>query len=138
MNGETTISHRVKDNSGCPKCANKMSKGETIIYDYLKQNNIEFIKEATFKDCKDKQPLPFDFYIPNKNICIEYDGIQHFQPVNFGGDATNDKIYQQFLITQKHDQIKNSYCLQNNISLIRISYKDKNNIQQILSNKLAI
>ena len=132
---ETSPSHRVKDNSGCPKCALKMSKGETIIYNYLKQNNIEFKKEATFKDCRDKNPLPFDFYLPKQNICIEYDGIQHYRPINFGNGLHTD-IDSQFIITQKHDKIKNEYCRQNNIILIKISYKDKNHIDEILSSKL--
>ena len=132
---ETSVSHRVRDNSGCPKCALKMSKGETIIYNYLKQNNIEFKKEATFKDCRDKNPLPFDFYLPNQNICIEYDGIQHYRPIDFGNGTYTD-VNDNFIITQKHDKIKNEYCKQNNITLIRISYKDKNHIEEILSSKL--
>ena len=132
---ETSVSHRVKDNSGCPQCSLKISKGETIIYNYLNQNNIKFKKEAIFKDCRDKKPLPFDFYLPNQNICIEYDGIQHFEPVNFGIGTYEDAI-DKFITTQEHDKIKNEYCKQHSITLIRISYKDKNNIEEILSNKI--
>ena len=46
-------------------------------------NNIEFKKEKKFKDCKDKYQLPFDFYLPQYNLCIEFDGEQHFNPSSF-------------------------------------------------------
>lgn len=71
----------------------------------------------------------------NQNICIEYDGIQHYRPVDFGNGSHTD-INNKFIITQKHDKIKNEYCKQNNITLIRVSYKDKNHIEEILSSKL--
>ena len=58
------------------------------------------------------------FTIPELNYCIEYDGRQHFEPVfDFGGDYRFEKI-------KKHDEIKNIYCLEHNIKLLRISYKD--------------
>lgn len=121
---ETTISHRVKDNSGCPKCANKMSKAEKYIYDYLVNKNIIFNKEYTFYDCRDINPLPFDFYIPDYNMCIEYDGMQHFVPVKFSKDMTDEMAQNNLIKTQKHDKIKNEYCANNDIKLVRISYNE--------------
>ncbi len=101
---------------GCPIC--KESKGEKIIRNYLKNNNLFFIKQKRFTDCRDIRPLPFDFYLPNHNICIEYDGIQHFKPINrFGGIKGYEKII-------KTDKIKTEYCLKNNIKLIRVKYND--------------
>lgn len=80
------IPHAMLDGgNGCPICS--ISKGERTIRDWLITNNFEFISEYTFKDCKDVNVLPFDFYIPNKNIIIEYDGKQHYEPnPYFGGE----------------------------------------------------
>ena len=101
---------------GCAKC--KKSKGENAISKLLNEHNIIFTQEQKFKDCKDKRELPFDFYLPENNLCIEYDGKQHFTIVDyFGGKDGLKKI-------QKHDKIKNQYCLDNNIDLIRIRYDE--------------
>lgn len=109
--------------SGCPIC--KESKGERLISNYLDDKNIKYIRQKRFEDCKDKYTLPFDFYLPEHNLCIEYDGIQHFEPCEyFGGvDGFDERI--------KKDQIKTDFCKINNISLLRISYKDdiKNKIE---------
>ena len=105
--------------SGCPKC--KESKGEKKISAWLKQNKITFASQYSFDDCKDKKALPFDFYIESLNICIEYQGEQHYRPVNFGG-ISNEEAFKNFKITQFHDQIKVEYCKNNGIKLICIPY----------------
>lgn len=92
------------------------------IENILKQNSIKYIKEKCFKNCinpKTNAFLRFDFYLPEYNMCIEYDGEQHFK--NKPGWEELDSI-------QFRDDIKNQYCISNNIKLIRISYKDKNKI----------
>ena len=111
---------------GCPTC--KQSKGEKEIEKWLIENNIDFILQFRFKDCKNILPLPFDFYIPELNICIEYDGKQHFQPIKRWGGIS------KFQKTKKNDKIKNQYCKKNNIKLIRIKFLK--NINQILSKQL--
>lgn len=78
-----------------------------------------FGKENKFNDCKDQRLLPFDFYLPDYNMCIEFDGIQHFKPIEYFGGL---KTYKE---TKRRDKIKNDYCKNNNIQLIRIKY-DKN------------
>ena len=99
---------------GCPIC--KESKGEKKVREFLNKHNITFIQQHTFFDCKNINVLPFDFYLPNHNICIEYDGVHHFKPVNrFGGEKG-------FLLTKQNDLIKNKFCLVNKINLIRIPY----------------
>jgi len=125
--GEFKINaHSHKNGQGCPKCIPKKSKGELQIETWLNKNNIYFIPQKTFSNCKNKRILPFDFYLPNYNICIEYDGLQHFIPIKyFGGE-------QEFQRTQLHDHIKNQYCQNNNIKLIRIIYNQ--NINFILLN----
>lgn len=75
-----------------------------------------------FNDCRNIRPLPFDFYLPEHRISIEYDGKHHYKPVpQFGGNDYLEK-------TKIHDNIKTEYCLVNNIRLLRISYTDFNNI----------
>lgn len=98
----------------CPKCNG--SYGERKIDKYLTEHNIEFIFQHKFPNCKNQQPLPFDFYLPTYNACIEYDGIQHFEPVEiFGGTEA-------FEYTKNNDAIKNQYCKDNKITLLRIKY----------------
>lgn len=97
--------------------------------------DLSFIQQKKFLDCKDKTYLPFDFYLPDYNCCIEYDGEQHFHiPKNKASTFfTKEKID----LIQKHDNIKTEYCKNNNIKLIRIPYTDYNklNIDYIV-NKL--
>lgn len=88
---------------GCPIC--QSSNGERRVFKYLKDNNITFIPECAFDDCKDIKALPFDFYLPDYNICVEYDGEQHFRPVKFGG-CSDDDAYRTHCSTVKHDKIK--------------------------------
>ena len=94
------------------------SKGENIIDNYLKSVNINYIRQYKFDNCKNKRKLPFDFYIPDYNVCIEYDGIQHYESVKRFGGVDN------LLKIQQKDKIKNEYCLNNNIRLIRIKYNE--------------
>ena len=71
----------------CPYCSNNF-KGENKIMDFLRNNNIEFIPQYVYEECKYIQPMPFDFYLPKYNLCIEYDGEQHFKPISFCGSYT--------------------------------------------------
>jgi hypothetical protein len=99
---------------GCPKC--KQSKGEQLIEKYLNEHNIKYIPQCSFPDCKNTRPLKFDFYLPNKNICIEFDGEQHFRKFRF--EKTNNGLS----LRKKLDCIKANYCKTKNIILLRIPY----------------
>jgi len=110
---------------GCPLCKN--STGENIIIDFLDKHEIIYVLQKRFIDCKNIKPLPFDFFIESQNLCIEFDGIQHFQAVKrFGG-------IKKFHQTVSHDNIKNDFCQKNNINLIRIKYNQIDKIEEILS-----
>ena len=109
----------ILSGKGCPQC--NESKGERQVRQWLDEHNIAFIYQKTFMDCKDLRVLPFDFYLPQYNMCIEYDGEQHFRPVDFDGNG-EDLTLQQFTKTVYHDKIKNHYCKNNNINLLRIPY----------------
>ena len=120
-------------NKWCPIC--NESQGERKISNYLEQNNIIFEREKKFDDCKGKKyMLPFDFYLSEYNILIEFDGKQHYIPVNFYGcsDEQAQKIHLELI---KNDKIKNKYCDDNNIHLIRIPYTIKN-VEKYLNDKL--
>lgn len=109
--------------TNCPKCL-IVSKMEVKTENWLKENNYVYILQKKFNNCKGiKHLLPFDFYIPNLNTCVECDGVQHFKPVQFGGITWKDAL-KNFEITKINDSIKTKYCLDNSINLIRISYED--------------
>ena len=118
---------------GCPKC--NESHGEAQITQWLKQYDMIGIPQKRFTDCVDIKSLPFDFYIPELNVCIEYQGEQHYRPVNFGGISDED-AYNKFVTTQYHDEIKKDYCLKNNIKLICIPYFE--DVDEYLNKNLLI
>ena len=111
------------------------SKWEMFINDYLISLNITFQPQKRFDDCRNKKQtdmLPFDFYLPDYNICIEYDGEHHFCPMEMWGG------YEKFIINQENDQIKNKYCQQNNITLLRLPYTySKEDIEREILNILS-
>lgn len=125
----TSWTHFKELGKGCPHC-NKISKGELKIYNYLLQNNITFFREHKFNNCINNRRLRFDFYLPEKNIIIEFNGIQHYKPISiFGGE-------EKFKLNQQNDKIKIKYCNDNNIQMIIIPYWDYDNIENILSKYL--
>jgi len=114
----------------CKKC--KSSKGEGEILDILMNKKISFEVQKKFKTCKSSKNrcLKFDFYIKSHNLLIEYDGEQHYKPINlFGGRS-------RFLELRKNDLIKNNWCLDNGITLLRIPYTSFDKIEQILEKYL--
>lgn len=113
---------------GCQICSS--SKGELKVLDYLISNNISHEREYSFNECKFKYKLKFDFYLTKHNICIEYDGRQHYEPIDtFGGVCEFNK-------TIKRDEIKTKYCKDNNIKLIRIPYWSYKIIKDILNESI--
>lgn len=104
---------------GCPNCCK--SKYEKIIEDILLKNSIMYFPQYKFNDCRDINPLPFDFYLPQNNAIIEVDGQGHYYPVNFRGMSDKDAL-DTYNATKKHDVIKNNYCNDNGYNLIRIPF----------------
>ena len=99
-------------------CGNhsNVSKGNALISKILQENNINFETEKKFADCKDKGVLPFDFYVEDSYL-IEYDGIQHYQETMY-----------DYEYTHAHDLIKNNWCKEKGIPLIRIPYTHFDNL----------
>lgn len=113
---EQTPGSHNNTKTGCPTC--KESHGEKEIAKLLTNLNIVFERYKRFPDCKLKKPLSFDFYLPKLNTCIEFDGKQHFVADDYYGGQ------KEFELVQKRDKIKNNYCKNKNINLIRINYKE--------------
>ncbi|PFJ40176.1 hypothetical protein COJ00_26970 [Priestia megaterium] len=115
----------------CPKCHS--SKGERIIVEWMDRNNIEYKQQYKFVDCRHILTLPFDCAVFKNSkllMLIEFDGMQHFRPIKlYGGE-------EGFELRKKLDNIKNEYCYKNDISLLRISYKEFNKIDDILEETL--
>jgi hypothetical protein len=121
--------HHVRKGRSCPLC--KSSRGERRVKNFLKSKNINFIHQKRFEECRSIKPLPFDFYLPELNVCIEYNGEQHYGPYpRFGGELS-------FQGTRKRDVIKSNFCLNNNITLIVIKYTDFDNIETLLGDVLS-
>lgn len=129
-----TPSNHLIAKSGCPACS--QSYGEKQVEIFLKSKNINYTKQKKYKDCININMLPFDFYLPDYNICIEFNGIQHYKPVDiFGGEES-------FKLTKLRDGIKEKYCKNNNIKLIIIKqdkkHIDKNDVRIQIENIINI
>ena len=110
-------------------CGCLLSSGEEVINKYLIDNNIKYIKQKTFPECIDIKYLRFDFYIPEKNLVIEYQGIQHYEPTEyFGGEEELNN-------RKRRDQIKRDYCKMNGINYAEILYNE--DIEQRLNEILS-
>jgi len=113
---------------GCPLC--QESRGERKVALFLKSHGIPYERQKKFEGCKNLRNLRFDFYIPTLNICIEYDGRQHLMPSEYYGGVP------AFMALKKIDDIKNKFCKDNGISLIRIPYNKK--VVPILESNLIL
>ena len=118
----------------CPNCTS--GKNEKILGELLKTQHLGTIKRhVRFNDCKYKHTLEFDYviYDVDDNILFicEYDGEQHFRPINFSGRG-EEYSQKQFEIIKIRDQIKNEYCINNKIPLIRVPYWEKYNMESFL------
>lgn len=107
-------------------CGCLNSRGEQKVSNILNSLNIVFQQQYVYNNCRNPKtnaPLRFDFYLPDYNCCIEYDGEQHFkEKENYYRDTLNER--------QKRDNIKTQYCKDNNIKLVRIPYWDYDRIDK--------
>ena len=114
---------------GCPFC--QESHGERKFADFLNHHGIRYEREKTFESCRHVRKLPFDFYIPDLRMCIEFDGRQHFFVSDyFGGVEGLERL-------KKTDTIKNKFCADRGIKLLRLVFKDSDyKIKSILEENL--
>ena len=118
--------------SRCPKCSS--SKGEKRIQYYLESiKDLVFKKEFTFDDLVYKKKLRFDFAVLDANnhpkLLIEFDGLHHFQEVDY--------FKSNLGIVKKRDELKNKYCKERNIKLLRIPYYEFDSIEEILRKEVS-
>lgn len=121
--------HRM---SRCPKC--KTSKGEYEIAKLLDKYNIEYDSQKIYDGLvsDNKRHLSYDFYLPQYNLLIEYQGQQHEFAVDwFGGE-------EKFIRQQEFDKQKRDYANSHNINLLEIWYYDFDNIENILTKELKL
>jgi hypothetical protein len=121
---EQTPDNHISKKQGCPYC--NESKGEKEIKRILDELNIEYEQQYKLYEEKKKHPLMGDFYLSKYNIIIEYNGIQHYEPVElFGGLKNFNNIIDR-------DERKKNLCVLMNIKLLIITYKEFNNIKNII------
>ena len=127
---ETAVATYVHNNCVCPKCSS--SKGEKAVSEYLDGHNLSYVSQYSFDDCRYKNKLAFDFAIFTDETCtellylVEYDGIQHFDPIAFFGGEKGLKA------RLRNDKIKNDYCNEQGINLIRVPYTELGTLVQYL------
>lgn len=124
------ISTKTNQNQGCPICQN--SKGEKEVERILTNLGIKYEKQKKYSECKNKRCLPFDFYLVDYNILIEYNGSQHYNV-----SVSENSIF-DFDEIKRRDQIKRKFCKKNNIKLIEIKYTEYSNIEEILKLELGL
>lgn len=114
--------------SGCPLCVG--SRMEKRIALLLRRWGVSYVAQHSFSDCRRAHPLPFDFAIlsTDGNLCgvIEYQGDQHFRPVDYFGGQKG------FLYRQQNDKIKHDYCHERGIPLLIATSDDDRNIGAVL------
>jgi very-short-patch-repair endonuclease/predicted metal-dependent hydrolase len=113
---------------GCPLCSGSI--GEKLVEKFLRANSIAYKTQMSYKDCVYKRRLSYDFLLTNMNILIEFDGIQHFKESFYGNGLK---------IQRTRDNIKNEYVKSDkNLKLLRISYREINNVYNILHKALYL
>ena len=123
----TSIASFQNGKTRCEECAKSISRYEFVFKNFLEENDVDFVYQYSFNQCRDVLPLPFDFYIKEYRCLIEIDGEGHFYICHFN-QIGNEEAEKTFKITQQHDIIKNNFCQENNIPLLRIPYWEfKNN-----------
>ena len=130
--GFDIVAHQHLRGFGCPYC--KSPRGEIAIRTYLERNNIKFERQKVFAGCKYKKLLRFDFFLPDHNLCVEFQGNQHYKPIGiWGGEAA---LARQ--ITK--DNIKRKYCAENDIGLLEIKYDEDINskLQFAINNSFTL
>lgn len=100
---------------GCSRCSE--SSMEREMKDFLDKNNIQNIPQKKFDWLRFEEPLILDFFLPDYNIAIECQGLQHYEPVGFGC-KNKKKIFEQFEKVKKRDAIKYDLCKNNGISIL--------------------
>lgn len=128
-----TPNNHISKRRGCPRC--QSSIGENLIENYLIKHNIKYARQFPIdidESINVTGKAHIDFYLPNYNVFIEYNGEQHYKPIkHFGGQLRFEK-------QQRRDSFIQKYCQENNIKLIVIKYSQSiNKIQKCVESELS-
>lgn len=118
---------------GCPRCSIRQSSYMDAVERILDASGIAYEKEKVFQECKNIRSLPFDYYIPSRNCCIEVDGEFHYKRK---GASLNRKS--EYESVKRRDSIKTDFCETHNIRLIRLPYFKLNDFSSILAHELQV
>lgn len=123
---------------GCQKCSRGYSAFEARIEDFLVKHGINYVYQKKFPDLvgKRNQPLPYDFFLPDMNLIIEYDGDHHYKPVKFGSNQTPESMKKKFADIVEADAKKNRYAMENKLNIMRISSLFADKIELILEREI--
>lgn len=136
---ETTWDSVVSKNKArCDKCGQRESSGERLVQDWLDDHGITYERERGFEGLTGPtgRKYKFDFYIPEKNLCIEVDGQQHSKIVNYSGKESMEKLTEVLWQTQLRDCQKTMYCEKVGLDLLRIDYTQFDQVSELLTDKL--
>jgi len=124
-------SKHLSGQHGCKLCSNRESNGEKKIRLWLENNSIFYEQEKSFSTCRrnNSSIMRFDFYLPDYNLLIEYDGKQHYKQ----GDIWNKNKYSEFEKIKLRDEFKNKWAKDNGYNLLRIPYFKFKDIDSILN-----
>ena len=131
---KTTPDTVIRGNGGCPICA--MSSGEYEIFAWLRKHGIENIPQ--YHICNENTNLDLnylvvDFYVPSRNLFIEFNGEQHYKEINYFKRDKDWSLEKQ----QQRDQTLRDYCKQHNIRLLEIKYDQQGEIDNLLKETIG-
>ncbi|PVV56293.1 hypothetical protein [Chryseobacterium sp. HMWF035] len=115
----------------CKVCYPNDTIGESRVIKYLNFLKLTFKKQKKFPGMKNEKELKCDFFIPKLNLIIEFDGHQHYYPVDYF------KGFKSFKKTIKCDWIKNRYALKNSINILRIPFYEYEDIEKLIDDSIA-
>ena len=121
-----------KGGNVCPKCND--STGEKELHKILDEYGVNYEVQHSIDGCVHIYKLKFDAFDLDRNIGYEYQGQQHYEPVNFG-NVSDDVAKENLKITQARDSSKRKYCKEHKIPLIEIPYWEKDNMRDFLIGK---
>lgn len=121
-----------------PQYEKKASLGELHITKYLKDKRISFIPQARFPTCRNINPLPFDFYLDDFGILIEFQGGHHYFPHSYSSDKSQETKDKNLEGVQERDKIKKQWAIDNGFVLLEITYADLDNLQELLFKEMHI
>lgn len=128
---ENSLANVLDMVNGCFHCSESI--GAKKIREFFLE---EAEPEKWFKDCRDKNPLPFDFYVKKYNLLIEYNGKQHYKCANWTGKLTEEKMKSNLRKQRHHDWLKRRYAIKNGYNFLVIPYWKLDNIDKILQEEI--